>query len=249
MSKYDLMMSMQKVAVVTGSAKGLGRYLTLAFADQGYTVVIHYRKSKKEALKVLGLIRKKSPASIVVSGDLRVEETVGKIFKEIYSELGWVDILVNNVGDYIYKEFANTTNQEFVNIVESNLYPSLFCSRAVLPYMRKSKSGHIINIGTVGAERLTLRARSTPYFMAKNALYYLTKMMAWEEAKNGIHINMVSPASLVTDIFENSDFPMGRSAKYDDVVKVINFLTSKDAYYINGANIEVAGGFIPGMVD
>ena len=113
--------------------------------------------------------------------------------------------------------------------------------------MRKVKSGHIINIGTVGADGLTLRAKSTPYFMAKNALYYLTKMMAREEARHGIHVNMVSPASLVEDIFKAGDFPMGRSAKYSDVVKVINFLISPDAYYINGANIEVAGGFIPGV--
>ena len=247
MSKCGLMRAMRKVAIVTGSAKGLGRYLTLAFANQGYTVVIHYRQSKKEAQKVFNLIQKKSPASIIVSGDLCIQETVGKIFKEIYSKLGRVDLLVNNVGDFIYKEFAKTTNQEFVNIVESNLYPALFCSRAVLPHMRKAKSGHIINIGTVGAERLTLRKKSTPYFAAKNALYYLTKVMAWEEASAGIHVNMVSPASLTADIFKSSDFPMGRLANYEDVVKVISFLTSKDAYYINGANIEVAGAFVPGF--
>src|SRR3989344_7665912 len=238
---------MQKVAVVTGSAKGLGKDLALFLAKEGFTVVVHYRNSKKEALDVLESVKKKSPRSIVVCGDLIDEIKVKKIFKEIFVKLGRVDVLVNNVGDYLYREFGKTTNEEFVNIVESNLYPSLFCARAALPYMRKSKSGHIVNIGTVGAERLTIREKSAPYFMAKNALYYLTKMMAWEEAKNGIHVNMISPASLVTDIFEASDFPMGRSAKYDDVVKALKFLLSKDADYINGANIEVAGAFIPGM--
>lgn len=234
-----------KVAVVTGSAKGLGRAIALELADSGYTVVVHYRKSRDEANKVLAQIRDKSPKSIVVSGDLRDEVAVAKIFKEIFGELRKVDVLVNNVGDYLYKEFDKTTNEEFANIVESNLYSSLFCSRAVLPYMRKSKSGHIVNIGTVGAERFTLRQKSTPYFMAKNALYYLTKMMAWEEAKNGIHVNMISPASLATDIFKSSDFPMGRSAKYDDVIKVLRFLISEEASYVNGANVEVAGAFIP----
>jgi len=237
---------MQKVAVVTGSAKGLGRVLALALAAE-FTIVVHYRKSKNEAEEVLRLVSEKSPKSIVVSGDLTDDEVVKKIFAEISNKLGRVDLLVNNVGDYLYEEFGKTTNEQFRDIVESNLYPSLFCSRAVLPDMRKQKAGHIINIGTVGAERLTIREKSTPYFMAKNALYYLTKMMAWEEAKNGIHVNMISPASLVTDIFEASDFPMGRSAKYDDVVKALKFLLSKDADYINGANIEVAGAFIPGM--
>ena len=113
--------------------------------------------------------------------------------------------------------------------------------------MRKQKSGHIINIGAVGANKIQVLEKSTPYYMAKTALYSLTKIMAWEEAKYGIHINMVSPASVETDIFKAADFPMGRSANYEDVVKVLRFLTGDDAYYINGANIEVAGGFIPGM--
>ena len=238
------MLLMQKVAVVTGSAKGLGKAIALALADEGYIVVIHYRRSKRQAQKTLAEVCRKSPKSILAEGDLLDEKAVENIYEEIYKKLGRVDLLVNNVGDFIYKEFGKTTNAEFRDIIESNLYPSLFCSRAVLPYMRKTKAGHIINIGTVGAERLTQRAKSTPYFMAKNALYYLTKVMAWEEAKNGVHINMVSPASLATDIFKPSDFPMGRTAKYEDVVKVIKFLTSADAYYINGANIEVAGGFI-----
>ena len=238
---------MQKVAVITGSAKGLGRFLALAFASCGYKVVIHYRTSKKEADDVYKLVVKKSPASIIVSGDLRDQRAVDNIFKGIFKKLKRVDVLVNNVGDFIYKEFGKTTNEEFVNIIESNLYATLFCSRAVLPFMRKTKSGQIINIGTVGAEKLTLRAKSVPYFMAKNALYYLTKMMAHDEAKNGIHVNMVSPASMAEDIFKASDFPMGRSATYEDVIKVVKFLTSKDAYYINCANIEVAGAFVPGM--
>ena len=235
-----------KVAVVTGSAKGLGRAIALALADE-FTIVVHYRKSKKEAEEVLSQVRKKSPKSILVSGDLTNEKIVADIFDQIFDKLKRVDLLVNNVGDFIYKEFGKTTSREFRDIVESNLYPSLFCTRSVLPYMRKSKSGHIINIGTVGAERLTLRKKSTPYFMAKNALYYLTKAISWEEAKHGVHVNMVSPASLVADIFKPSDFPMGRPASYDDVVGVIKFLTSESAYYITGANIEVAGAFIPGM--
>lgn len=240
-------MCMREVVLVTGSAKGLGRALALDFADRGYTVVVHYRKSKKEAHAVFSQVSKKSPAAIIVSGDLRDQAAVDKIFNEIFKKLKKVDVLVNNVGDFIYKDFGETTNEEFVNVVESNLYPFLFCSRAVLPHMRKTKSGHIINIGTVGAERLTLTRKSSPYFMAKNALYYLTKMMAREEAGNGVHVNMVSPGSLVTDIFKSEDFPMGRSASYDDVAKVIKFLTSEDAYYINGANIEVAGAFVPGI--
>ena len=238
---------MQKVAVVTGSAKGLGKAIALFLAHDGYTVAVHFKKSKAEAEVVLGKIKKKSPKSILVSGDLTDEKQVETMFDQIHKKLGRVDLLVNNVGNFLYKAFSKTTNSEFRDIVESNIYSALFCSRAVLPKMRKQKSGHIINIGTVGADKIQILEKSTPYYMAKTALYSLTKIMAWEEAKYGIHINMVSPASLETDIFKVSDFPMGRSANYDDVIKVLRFLTSADAYYINGANIEVAGAFIPGM--
>ena len=238
---------MEKVAVVTGSAKGLGKSIALTLADRGYTLVIHYRKSRSEAQEVLGKIKKRSPRSILVNADLSWESEVKKMFAQIFAKLKRVDLLVNNVGGFLYKKFSQMTTSEFRGLIESNVYSTLFCSRAVLPVMRKQKSGQIINIGVVGAERLNLLEKSAPYFYAKHGVYMLTKMVAHEEAKYGIHVNMISPASLDTAIFKSSDFPMGRSVRYDDVVKALLFLISADAYYINGANIEVAGGFIPGV--
>src|SRR3989344_4220683 len=104
---------MQKVAVVTGSAKGLGRAIAFSLADDGYTVAVHFKKSKAEAEKVLDSIVKKSPRSIVVSGDLSNEKQVEAMFDQIYKKLGRVDLLVNNVGNFLYKEFSKTTNRYF----------------------------------------------------------------------------------------------------------------------------------------
>lgn len=237
-----------RVAIVTGSAKGLGRDIALALAEEGYTLVVHYHKSREEAQEVLEMISKKSPDAIVVSGDLTKEEEVDKIFAQVLKKFGRVDLLVNNVGDFLFKKFSETTNEEFRDLVESNLYSALYMSRAVLPVMREQKSGNIINLGAVGAERIQLREKSTPYFLAKTSVYTLTKIMAWDEAKNGVRINMLSPASLTTDIFDSKDFPMGRSAKHEDVISALKYLISAEAQYISGANIEIAGGFIPGMV-
>lgn len=237
---------MQKVAVVSGSAKGLGKDIALALADCNFAVVVHYRKSAKEAKEVLKSIRVKSPKSDIVSGDLTDERQVKKIFGGILKKFGCIDLLVNNVGDFLYKDFEKTSNEEFKNIIESNLYSALFCSRAVLPLMRKQKGGNIINIGSVGADRLVLRAKSAPYFIAKNSVYALTKVMAYEEAKYGIRVNMISPGSMAADIFKPGDFPMGRPALHKDVIKALLFLISKEARYISGANVEVAGAFIPG---
>ena len=245
--KFGRICMMQKVAVVTGAAKGLGKAIALSLALDGYIVAVHYRKSKADAQKELDSILEKSPKSILVSGDLTDEKQAEAALGQIYKKLGRIDLLVNNVGNFLYREFSKTTNFEFRDIVESNVYSTLFCSRAVLPMMRKNKFGSIINIGAAGADRFIFRRHVVPYFMAKNGVYVLTKAMAQEESRYGIRINMVSPASMRTDIFKKKDFPMGREVKYSDVAKAIKFLISKDAYYINGANVEVAGAFIPGM--
>lgn len=238
---------MSKVAVVTGAAKGLGKFLAEKLAGEGYTLAIHYKTSKAEAEKVFQNIEKASPGSITVSADLTSEKEVSEMFERVEKELGTVDLLINNVGNFLFKPFGKTSNSEIKDLLESNILSTLYSSRAVLPGMRTKKSGYIINIGAVGAERLIIRENSTPYFLGKTGIYVLTKTMAWEEAKNGVHINMVSPASLVSDIFDEKDFPMGRSAKYEDVWSAVAFLTSEAAYYINGANIEVSGAFVPGM--
>lgn len=235
-----------KVAVVTGAAKGLGAEISKSLAAD-CTVVIHFNKSANAAEEVLKEVKKTSPESFKISADLTEETDAQKMFDEITDKYGRIDLLVNNVGNFVFKPFGKTTNTEFKDMLESNIYSTLFCSRAALVQMRKQKSGHIINIGAVGADRVVIRENSVPYFLGKNGVYVLTKTMAWEEAANGIHINMISPASMATDIFDKDDFPMGREARYEDVIKALKFLTSEDAYYINGANIEVAGGFVPGM--
>lgn len=238
---------MVKVAVVTGAAKGLGAEIARYLAKSGFIVVVHFNKSQIDAKKVLSEIQIVSPTSLIISADLTKESEVNKLFKKIGEKFGRLDLLVNNVGNFAFKPFNKTSNEEFRDIFESNVYSTLFCSREALKLMRRQKSGHIINIGAVGAERLIIRENSMPYFLGKTGVYILTKTMAWEEAGNGIHINMISPASMAADIFDKDDFPMGREAHYDDVISAIKFLTSSDAYYINGANIEVAGGFVPGM--
>lgn len=239
--------AMKKVALVTGGAKGLGEAICKYLAKDGYSVVVHFNKSLDEAKALLDQIRVDSPGSSIISADLKSEEAVGAMFKTISSRYKSLDLLVNNVGNFVFRPFAQTTNSQFRDLLETNIYSTLYCSREALKIMRKQKSGHIVNIGAVGAERLIMRENSTPYFLGKTGVYVLTKTMAWEEAKNGIHVNMISPASLKADIFKPDDFPMGREASYDDVIKALSFLTSEAAYYINGANIEVSGGFVPGM--
>lgn len=238
-----------KVAVVTGAAKGFGADVCRALVGENYTPVVHYHESKEEAEALVEELKKDAPESFAISADMTSEPAVFDMIKEVEGELGRIDLLVNNVGNFVFKPFAKTSNAEFRDMIESNIYSALYASRAVLPAMRKQKSGNIINLGAVGAERLIIRENSMPYFLGKTGVYTLTKTMAHEEAGGGIRINMVSPASMAADIFKPEDFPMGRPAAHEDVIKAIKFLISPENSYINGANIEVAGGFVPGMAN
>lgn len=236
-----------KVALVTGSAKGLGASIVQALAKNGFTVVINYRNSEKDAQSLLEQIKKDSPQSIAFQADVLNETEVESMAQELETKLGRIDLLVNNVGNFLYKPFSQTSNEEFRDMLESNIYSTLYCSRAFLPLMRSQKSGNIINIGAVGCERLVIRENSTPYFLGKTGVYVLTKALAHEEAAHGIRVNMISPGSMATDIFKPADFPAGRAATHEDVVGALRFLISPQGSYINGANLEVSGGFIPGF--
>ncbi len=234
-----------KVAVITGSNRGLGRAVAIELAKRGATIVLNYRKNKVGAEKVLAEVKKYSPKSILIEADVTNEKQVQKMFSEVLKKFGRIDILMNNVGNFCFCKFSELSNADFKDVIESNIYGTLFCSRAALEIMRKQKSGNIINVGCASCDRITIREKTTPYYLAKTGVYMLTKVMAMEEAKNGIRINMVSPGILETSITKEK-VPMGRDATFQDIINAILFLLDKKSNYLNGANIEVAGGWVPG---
>lgn len=232
-----------KIALVTGSALGLGREILLDLAKD-HKVVVHYNTSKREAMNTLKEALKLNKA-ILVQADLKNEEQVKMMFQEIREKLGDVDVLINTVGDFIYKPINETKTNEFKNTIEGNLSTAWHCTKEALPHMR-NKGGKIINFGCAGCDRLTIRKNTAPYYMAKTSLYMLTKALANEEAKNNVRINMISPGILETSEFRDK-LPAARPAQFNDIIKAIRFLLSNDAEYINGANLEVSGAWIAGF--
>lgn len=230
-----------RVVLVTGGGKGLGREVAVEFARAGATIIINYRADQVAAEKTLSMVQEFSDSSRIVQADVTQSLDVDRLFGVIRSDYGEVDILVNNVGDFIFKPLMETSDTEFTDVVGSNLHAAFFCSRRALESM-KPGYGRVINIGAVGADRLLLRKRTAPYYIAKTGLFMLTKIMALE-CGQGMTVNMVSPG-----VLPNGIRPEGaRVVAYEDVTRAVLFLAGEEAGEVNGANIEVSGGWSLGM--
>lgn len=238
--------SNEKIALVTGSSKNLGRSIALNLAKQSINVVIHYHTSKKEAQKTLQEVKKYSHG-ILVKADLTNPKEISSMVRFIELNLGSVDILINLVGNFIFEPISQTSFEKFKDTIESNLYSTFLCCQKVLPKMVKKKWGRIINFGCVAAESLTVRKNTTPYYIAKTGVIMLTKVLAYEYAKYNITVNSVSPGILKTSVVKTKT-PSGRYADFSDIINAVNFLLKEESGYINGANIEVAGGWRPGFL-
>src|SRR3989338_10631950 len=232
-----------KIALVTGSAKNLGRAIALDLAKQGAKIIVHYQTSKQEAEKTLDEVKIYSEG-IIVKADLTREKEVFNLFQTVKKEMGSVNILVNMIGNFIFEPITSTTFPKFKDVIESNLYSTFLCCQQALPHMQKKKWGRIINFGCVGADNLTIREKTTPYYIGKSGVIMLTKVLAYEYAKYGVTINSISPGILQTSVAKPKT-PSGKLAQFEDIINAINFLFKDESNYINGANLEVAGGWRP----
>ena len=235
-----------KIALVTGSAKNLGKAIAINLANQKMSVAIHYHQSKNEAGQTLHQISQYSQAA-VFRADLTDEIQVARMINRINKKLGTVDILINTIGNFIYQSIDKTDFARFRSVIESNLYSAFLCCQAVLPEMKRKKWGRIINFGSVSAETLTVRKNTTPYYIAKTGVIMLTKVLAYEYAGYNITVNSVSPGILKTSTVK-TDLPARRFADFSDIINALNFLLKEESGYINGANLEVSGAWRPGFI-
>lgn len=234
--------SIQRVALVTGAAKGVGAAIALRLAHDGYTIIVHYHSSSKDAEATLKKIRVVAPTSSMVSADIRKQKEREQLVRLVMKRYGRIDVLVNTVGNFIYTPLANTSVDAWRDVMESNLEATMFLSQLVLPIMRKQRSGRIINFGAVSADRMVVRPHTTPYYIAKTGVIMLTKQLAHDNAKYGITVNAISPGILESSVVKLKT-PTGKYVQFADIARTIAFLVQPESQAINGANIEVADGF------
>jgi NAD(P)-dependent dehydrogenase (short-subunit alcohol dehydrogenase family) len=231
---------------VTGAAKRSGRALALALAHAGADVAVHYQHSRRDAEQVVAQIESIGRRSTLVQVDLLDPPAVVAAFAAAAGLLGRLDILVNNVGTIVWKDFDELSPEEWRACIDGTLFVTLFASRAVLPFMRENHFGRIINILDADADALNPVPFATAYKIGKKAAFALTKTMALNEAAKGITCNAVSPGTL-----EDSgkkppleQMPAGRYGRYSDIESAVLFLASDAAEYVTGAQLKVSGGYL-----
>ncbi|KYH27922.1 3-ketoacyl-(acyl-carrier-protein) reductase [Halalkalicoccus paucihalophilus] len=231
--------------LVTGSAKGLGRALTLACAKRGADVAVHYHTSGDDANEIAEQARREGVEATTVRGDVTDPEAVEGLFEAIEAELGPVDVLVNNVGAFAPEHWAEMDFETWQTVMETNVTGTYLCSRRALSGMREAGWGRIVNVGYASAEKGLINPKNAPYFMAKSSVLMFTRMLAADTSEQGITANAVSPYVIENSDEFPEDLPRGRPAGFEDVIQAVFTFLEEGSGYISGTNLEVSGGWLP----
>lgn len=237
-----------QAALVTGSAKRTGRELALWLARQGVKVAVHYRDSKQEAQATLAECNALAPGCVLVQGDLRDPDQAARVVETAAKDLGGLQVLVNNVGNYLRKDLFELTPQEWRDQLESNLYTAWWCMRAAAPAMKERGFGRIVNIGYAAGERSTYNRLTVPYHIAKTGLATLTRSSAAALAKSGVTVNTIGVGILSNSVVKPVNPPAGRFAEYADLCNALAFFLAAESDHVSGTQLDVSGGWIPEQI-
>lgn len=238
-----------KVAVVTGASRGIGRVIALALAGQGAKVVASARNA--EALeKLTAEIKARGGEAVAVVGDVALDADANNLISQAVATYGKVDILVNNAGITRDGLLLRMKSEDWDAVLDTNLKGAFLCTRAVAKVMSKQRYGRIINMSSVVGEMGN--SGQANYCASKAGLLGLTKSVARELARRNVTVNAVTPGFIVTDMTEEmtdkareamtAQIPLGRLGESEDVANAVLFLASDQSAYITGQVLGVNGG-------
>jgi glucose 1-dehydrogenase len=244
-----------KIAIVTGSSKGIGKAVALAFAkSKEYSGIVINGRKMEEVQEVADLIKSMGCDSIAIEADMSKESDCIKLIERSNKRFGRIDVLVNNAGIQQDVPFEDTTTEEWYKIIGVDLTGPFVCSREAVKHMEKQdpKGGCIINISSV--HQTIPKPHYIPYATSKAGVEMMTKTMALELAKDNIRVNLVAPGAIQTDMnleleVNNAELqnvlrriPIRRIGSPEEVANVVEFLASDKASYVTGASFFVDGG-------
>lgn len=240
---------MNKVVIVTGGARGIGKAIVLALAEAGYKVVLNYNKSENEAIEIKELLTEKGQIVETYKADVSKKEEVEGLVSFTIQKFGKVDVLINNAGIYNFNLIQDIEEAEWDEIINTNLKSVFLCSQAVVKDMLKIKSGLIINISSIDGEKGA--AGEVHYCASKAGIDGITKALARELGPSNIRVNSIAPGAINTDMNKDikdddwkvviEETPLRKLGKPEDIAKCVRWLIEDD--FVTGQVISVNGGW------
>ncbi|EPB8179087.1 3-oxoacyl-[acyl-carrier-protein] reductase [Clostridium perfringens] len=241
-----------KVAIVTGGTRGIGRAIALKLADHGANIVINYRNSDKEAEELKAILEEKGVKVLTVKCDISNFEDSKNLMDKCKEVFGKIDILVNNAGITKDTLIMRMKEEDFDNVIDVNLKGTFNCAKHASAIMLKQRFGKIINMTSVVG--IAGNAGQVNYAASKAGVIGLTKSLAKELGSRGITVNAVAPGFINTDMTASlsekvkeeasKNIPLKRLGDPEDVANLVRFLSSDAANYITGQVINVDGGMV-----
>ena len=239
-----------KVAIVTGGSRGIGKAIVLELASQGANVAFNYLKSKDLAEEVKKEVESKGRKALVFKADVKDLASMKDMVEKVKDTLGKIDIVVNNAGILKDKALMLMEQSDWEDVISTNLSGAFNLVRAAIVSFMKQKSGIVINITSTSG--VTGNPRQTNYSASKAGLIGLTKSLAKEVGQYGVRVNAIAPGFIDTDMVKNlkddykesllKKIPLKRFGESKEVAKAVSFLASENARYITGQVILVDGG-------
>jgi len=239
-----------RTCLVTGSSRGIGREIAFELARCGADVAVNYRSSDAKAREVTETIEENGEAAVPVQADISEQAQVERMAEEIRTELGEIDVLVNNAGITIDRTFENMTYEDWQTVIDVNLTGTFNCTKAFYEDIKTSDHGRLINISSVVGQQGNYGQAN--YATSKGGLFAFTRTLALELASHNSTANCVAPGFTETDMLEKvpervqekirEDIPLGRFATTEDIVGMIRFLVGDQTEYMTGQVLGINGG-------
>jgi 3-oxoacyl-[acyl-carrier protein] reductase len=239
-----------KVALITGGARGIGRAVALDLAAQGWSIAICYRTSAREAGAVLDSIQRQGAKGLALQSDVSDPDAAVELVNRVQQEWGRLDALINGAGPYHRVSLLQETKEGWHSMFDNNLHPVFYLSQAVIPGMKERNWGRVICFSMANAEQVIAQSQLTAHYIAKVGLVILMRSLARLVAPYGITANCIAPGFIDSGSAPKEELeaaakriPAGYLGTVNDTAAVVRFLLSDEARYINGANIQLSGGW------
>jgi len=240
----------QPVALITGGAKGIGRGIALDLAARHWKIAFCYRTSEAEAKATEQGIIAQGGRSLAIRCDVSDPAAAESLIAQVEQEWGRIDVLINGAGPYHRINLFDETVEGWNEMFDGNLHPIFYLARAVAPGMKARKAGRIINFSMANADQMEAQPDVTGHYIAKAGVLILTRTLAKLLAPYGITVNAISPGFIDSGSAPPQELaamtkriPAGYIGTVEDTVAAVRYLLSEEARYVNGANIQISGGW------